>query len=99
MGQATQGRGASEPLGTGKRAPRCDNCERGDLADLFAYPDGSLWEHQHSLSLLMKDIMMEAIGKATRDAYGKLEKALGAVTEACKPALWPGVYWDVMPRG
>ena len=69
----------------------------GDLADLFAYPDGSLWEHQHSLSLLMKDIMMKAIGKATRDAYGKLEKALGAVTEACKPALWPGVYWDVMP--
>ena len=40
---------------------------------------------------------MEAIGKATRDAYGKLEEALGAVTEACKPALWPGVYWDVMP--
>ena len=69
----------------------------GELAELFAYPDGSLWQHQHGLSLLMKDVMMKAIGKATRKAYDKLEKSLGAVTEACKPALWPGVYWDVMP--
>ena len=39
---------------------------------------------------------MEAIGRRRR-RLRKLEKALGAVTEACKPALWPGVYWDVMP--
>ena len=70
----------------------------GELAELFHYPDGNLWEHQHDISILMKDIMLEAIGKATRNAYGKLEEALGAVTNSCgAPALWPGVYWDVMP--
>ncbi len=70
----------------------------GDLAEAFHYPDGDLWEHQHDISILMKDIMLEAIGKATRDAYGKLEEALKAVTKSCEsPALWPGVYWDVMP--
>ena len=70
----------------------------GDLRDAFVYPEGDLWEHQHALSSLMKDIMLEAIGKATSNAYGKLEEALSSVTKSCgKPALWPGVYWDVMP--
>jgi len=70
----------------------------GELSESFHYPDGGLWEHQHEISILMKDIMLEAIGNATRDAYGKLEESLSAVTNSCgAPALWPGVYWDVMP--
>ncbi len=70
----------------------------GDLRESFDYPEGDLWEHQHDLSVLMRDIMLVAIGKATRNAYGKLEDSLSAVTKSCgSPALWPGVYWDVMP--
>jgi hypothetical protein len=70
----------------------------GDLRESFDYPEGDLWEHQHDLSVLMRDIMLMAIGKATRNAYGKLEDSLSAVTKSCgSPALWPGVYWDVMP--
>ena len=70
----------------------------GELGESFAYPEGDLWEHQHDLSVLMRDIMLEAIGNATRNAYGKLEESLSAVTKSCgAPALWPGVYWDVMP--
>ena len=70
----------------------------GELGEAFSYPDGDLWEHQHDLSILMGEIMLKAIGRATRNAYGKLEESLGAVTRSCEsPALWPGVYWDVMP--
>ena len=70
----------------------------GELAETFDYPEGNLWKKQHELSVEMRDIMLEAIEKATKNAYGKLEEALGAVTNSCgSPALWPGVYWDVMP--
>jgi hypothetical protein len=70
----------------------------GELSESFHYPDGDLWEHQHDLSVLMRDIMLKAIKNATRNAYGKLEKSLKSVTKSCgAPALWPGVYWDVMP--
>jgi len=70
----------------------------GELSEAFSYPEGSLWEEQHNLSKLMKDIMLEAIQKATRNAYGKLEESLKSVTKSCgSPALWPGVVWDVMP--
>ena len=82
--------------GSGLHAAIID--KEGELRDAFVYPEGELWKKQQDLALLMRDIMLKAINKATKNAYGRLEEALGAVTSSCEsPALWPGVYWDVMP--